>query len=88
MSSQWNPSEVSRVVAFTRDVDSEKAKNLKKHGIEVLPAEPTAEAFKGIDVFVNAANVFTPEGFEDLQKFVKASIDGGVKVFIPAEYGL
>lgn len=79
-----HPSQVNRVVIFTRSATSAAAQGLKDLGAEVIEGAPTVEGFKGIDVFVSVLNDRVPIDARDT--YVQAAIEAGVKVYFPNEF--
>ncbi|GBE78915.1 putative pinoresinol-lariciresinol reductase 3 [Sparassis crispa] len=81
----------SRVIALVRDPSSSGAQALAAKGAELHqlsesdPLPSLVKALEGVDVVVNAL----PPGPENVQDaLVKASVERGVKVYFPSEYGV
>lgn len=79
-----HPSQVNRVVVFTRTATSAAAQGLKDLGAEVIEGAPTVEGFKGIDVFVSVLNDRVPTDARDA--YTQAAIEAGVKVYFPNDF--
>lgn len=88
LSPQFYPSQIGKVVGYTRNPSSEQAQALKATGVEVRASSADPEAYKGLDVFINAASIRSPEDWAVMDSHVKAAIDGGIKVFFPSEFGM
>lgn len=89
LSKHNHPSRVGKVIVFTRDSSSDKAKALTKQGAEVVQVEDigiSTDLLKGVDVFISAASFMaTPTSQEE---WVKAAVKAGVKVYFPSDYGM
>lgn len=79
-----HPSQVHRVVIFTRTATSATAQDLKARGAEVIEGAPTVEGFNGIDVFVNVLSDRVPPDARDT--YIRAAIEAGVKVYFPNDF--
>jgi len=82
------PSQISRVIVYTTDANSDKAKAVAKLGAEVVEVkgEYKAEHLKGVDVVVSTLVVKVPKPIFD--SVYQAAAEAGVKVYIPSEFGL
>lgn len=87
LSPRFYPQQVSRVVILTRNPESDMAQALKAKGAEPIAAEPKAESFKGVEVFINTASSHNPEEWKTFDEYTKAAVDAGVKVFFPSDVG-
>ena len=85
LSPKCYPSQIKRVIAFTRDPDSEVSKELKALGAELETRGISTETLKDVDVAVNAMPSHLPSEVADA--FATAAADAGVKVFFTSEFG-
>jgi len=88
LSKEYHPEKVAKVLFFSRDPASAKAKELVALGAEAVQSAGnsiSADQLKGVDVLVAA----TPTSLttEDKNAFAKAAVDAGVKVYFAPEYG-
>ncbi|KAG8909002.1 hypothetical protein FRB99_000105 [Tulasnella sp. 403] len=87
LSELFFPEKINPVVVLSRNPESKKAQELKALGAEIaLFSEPFDPAvFKGIDVFLSVLGESL--SLEERNRNAKAAADGGVKVYIPSEFG-
>ena len=86
LSPKYFPSQIKRVIAFTRDPNSKNSQELKALGAELSTGGISAAALKGVDVAIN--HMPTTVSPEDVDAFASAAAEAGVKVFFPTEFGL
>ncbi|KIO26445.1 hypothetical protein M407DRAFT_74465 [Tulasnella calospora MUT 4182] len=86
LSPEYSPSQVSSVKFFTRNPSSAGAQELKTLGAEPIEGEVTAAGLKGVDVFISMIGGATDVDY--MNKYAKAAVDAGVKVYIPSEFGI
>lgn len=91
LSDQYHPEKVGRVILFTRDPSSAKAKKLVDLGAEAIGLKgaagaPAVDDLKGIDVLISCTGFATSP--ETKLATAKAAIEAGVKVYFPSDYGL
>lgn len=86
LSSVYRPNQINRVVILSRDDSSPVAQELKALGAEIHTGPVQADILKGIDVVINAWGFMVPGDIKNA--LVKATVDAGVKVYFPSEFGV
>ncbi|KAG9046509.1 hypothetical protein FS837_004259 [Tulasnella sp. UAMH 9824] len=86
LSPEYSPSQISKVKFFTRNPSSAGAQELKTLGAEPIEGEVTVDGLKGVDVFISLVGGATDLDY--MNKYAKAAVDAGVKVYIPSEFGI
>ncbi|KAG8953468.1 hypothetical protein FRC04_002310 [Tulasnella sp. 424] len=86
LSPTFNPSQVKRIIVFTRQPSSSTAVELRSQGAEIYDGEITPKALEGVDAVVNVLGMAAPKEVND--SCAKAAAEAGVKVYIPNEFGM
>lgn len=86
LSPTFNPSQVKRVILLTREPSSGTAVELQAQGAEIYGGEISPNALEGVNAVVNALGFAVPKEVSD--KLAEAAAAAGVKVYVPAEFGM
>ncbi|KAG8947981.1 hypothetical protein FRC04_010178 [Tulasnella sp. 424] len=86
LSPTFNPSHVKRVIVLTREPSSSTAVELQAQGAEIYGGEISPKALEGVNAVVNALGFAVPKEIND--KLAEAAAAAGVRVYVPAEFGM